>query len=167
MDTRKTYLIAVATIFVVLMLMTLAGRSSLEQWTDKVLSYCPAFKAPERLLDVRAGISRNGIDVQLINVASANLRNVKVTIYLPEVDNVNYKDDEVYAFGSYLIKDDIQVLKPGQVKTYHIDKNKLRAGADPGKIHFFAGGYYNYVLNITHFGTDQPLFMKTYIGPLS
>jgi hypothetical protein len=140
--------------------MTVAGRQLLEQWTDTVLSYCPAFRESGQLLDVQAVNSRNGIDVRFINITSANLKNIKLTIYLPKVNNVSYRDDEVYMLGSYLIKDYIHVFKPGQVKTYHIDINKFQGGADLGKIHYFAGGYYNYVLNITHFGTDQPLFQN-------
>jgi hypothetical protein len=141
-----------------LTLLTVAGRPLLEHWSDTVLSYCPAFRAPNRLIDVQAVNNRDGIDVRLSNAADANLKNVKVTIYLPKVNNISFKNDEVYAFGSYLVRDDIRVFQPGQVKTYHIDPNQLPAGADLNQIHYFAGGYYRYILNLTHFGTDQPLF---------
>jgi hypothetical protein len=157
-ETKKRYLSAVAIIFVVLTLMTVTDCHLLEQWMDTALSNCPAFRVPGQILDVRAVNNRNGIDVRLINITSANLKNIKLMIYLPKVNNVSYKDDEVYMLGSCLIKDYIHDFKPDQVKTYHIDLSKFQGGADLGKIHYFAGGYYKYVLNVTHFGTDQPLF---------
>ena len=158
MNKKTRYLATGATILVILALLTVAGRPLLGQWAETALSHCPAFRAPHQLIDVQATHGQDEIDVRLSNTTTANLKKVKVTIYLPEVDRVSYRNDEVYAFGSYLVRDDIEILQPGQVKTYHIDLHELKSGADPDKIRLFVGGYYNYVVKLTHFMTDQPLF---------
>lgn len=158
MNQKTRYLAAGAGILVILALLTVAGRPLLGQWVDTALSYCPAFRAPHQLIDVQTVLSRDGLEVRLSNATTADLKNVKVTIYLPKTGHVSFKNDEVYTIGSYLIKDDIRVFQPGQVKTYQIDLQELPAGTDLDQIHFFAGGYYRYVLNMTHFGTDQSLF---------
>ncbi len=157
MNQKTRYLAAGAGILVILALLTVAGRPLLGQWVDTVLSYCPAFRAPRQLLDIQAASGRDSIEVRLSNATAADLKNVQVTIYLSEVDHISFKNDKVYAIGSYLARDDIGVFQPGQVKTYRIDLHELPAGADLGQIHIFAAGYYHYVLNLTHFMTDQPL----------
>ncbi len=77
-------------------------------------------------------------------------------LILPESGSISYKNDEITSLNLSLTSDDIQVFKPGQVQVYHIDPKKLN-GADPDKIRIFVAGYYKYVLQLTHFGTDWPL----------
>lgn len=153
---KKSYLIVLSVIFLGLVFITVISYPTIDGSLNSMLASSPAFKAPARLIDVKAVQVDRTIDVQLVNITAANLRNVKVTIFLPESDNISYHNDAVTAFGSYLIRDDFEVFKPDQVQTYRIDLNKLYVGV-PDKIRIFFAGYYSYVLAWTHFMSDQPL----------
>jgi hypothetical protein len=153
---KRIYLVAGIIVLLILAFAAIADRTMIEQWPYSVLSYCLNLKAPSHLVAVKVVKGQEAINVQLSNATASSLKNVKVRIYIPESNSISFKNDEITSLNLSLASDDIQVFKPGQVNAYNIDPKKLN-GADPDKIRIFVAGYYKYVLQLTHFGTDGPL----------